>query len=289
MNPLQRAVRLMPAPAKAAVKIARHAVDPVAVNLYRRRTHDGRPIPPSALRARTGLPEIQEYLQGGAATAVEIDRVLERVDRRLADSDAVLDFGCGSGRVLRFVHDRGRPGARFAGTDVDAPAIAWAGQHLPGMEWHVNRYRPPLPLGDAEFDLVYSVSIFSHLDEELQFAWLDEIARVTRPGGYALLSFHGPYAYEQCHSGRVVSNSRGCARRVSAHGDLEQERFIYEPYEISGWNERDFPGIDESFGMTFHSHAYVRDAWPRGKWEVVDVVPRALGGWQDVPLMRRLA
>lgn len=286
MDRIERAVRLLPAPAKATVKRARHAVDPLAVTLYRRRTAESRPIPPSSVRARAGLPRIGEYLGGGGATAAEIDRALSHVDRRIADFQAVLDYGCGAGRVLRFVIDRGRPDGRFAGTDVDAEAITWARQHLARIDWHVNRYRPPLPFGEAEFDLVYSVSIFSHLDEELQFQWLDEIARVTRPGGFALLSFHGPYAYEQCRSGRVVSNSMSCAQRVSSHGSLDQERFIYEPYDVGRWNRRDFPGIDDTFGMTFHSHDYVRETWAR-HWDVLDVLPRALGSWQDLPLLRR--
>lgn len=286
MNRLERAVRLLPAPAKATVKVARHAVDPALVSVYRRRTGETAPIPPSAIRARAGLPGVSDYLGGGAATSEEIDRALAHVGKRIADFDAVLDYGSGAGRVLRFVAERGRPGARFAGTDVDSGAIAWANEHLPGIDWRVNRYRPPLPFGDAEFDLVYSVSIFSHLDEALQFAWLDEIARVTRPGGLGLLSFHGPYAYEQCRTGRVVSNGPSCARRVAAHGALDQERFIYEAYDVGRWNRRDFPGIDDTFGMTFHSHDYVRDTWARG-FEVIDVLPRALGGWQDLPLLRR--
>jgi hypothetical protein len=68
---------------------------------------------------------------------------------------------------------------------------------------------------------------------------------------------------------------------------LDREGFIYEPYDIGRWTKRDFPGIDGAFGMTFHHPDYVRDKWAGDNWEVLDVLPRALGGWQDVPLLRR--
>lgn len=287
MNRMHRLARRLPAPLKAVVKSGRHAVDPVAVTLYRRRTGDQQAIPPSAIRARAGIPEIAKWLQGGVSTAEQIDAVLEHVDARIADFDSVLDFGSGGGRVLRFVIGRGSKDARFTGSDVDAKAIAWAREHHPRANWNVNSYSPPLTFPDAEFDLVYSVSIFSHLNEALQFDWLKEIARVTRPGGYALLSVHGEHAYGRCRTGDVVSNSSSCARRVASHGDLDTEGFIYEPYEMGNWTKRDFPGIDATFGMTFHSPAYIRNKWTSADWEVVDVLPRALGNWQDVALLRR--
>jgi SAM-dependent methyltransferase len=50
---------------------------------------------------------------------------------------------------------------------------------------------PPLPFEDASFDLVYSISVFTHLDEEMQDAWLNELKRVLRPGGILIITVHG--------------------------------------------------------------------------------------------------
>ena len=52
--------------------------------------------------------------------------------------------------------------------------------------------RPPLPYEDDRFDLVYSVSIFTHLDEQLQRPWIEELTRVVRPGGLVLVTVTGP-------------------------------------------------------------------------------------------------
>ena len=52
---------------------------------------------------------------------------------------------------------------------------------------------PGLDLAADDFDLVYSYSVFTHLPEVMQRPWLDELVRVTRPGGHLLLTFHGEH------------------------------------------------------------------------------------------------
>ena len=76
MNRAERAVRLLPAPLKAAAKSARHAVDPAAATLYRRRTGNHDPIPPSAVRARTGSASIPAWVEGGADHADDLEAAL---------------------------------------------------------------------------------------------------------------------------------------------------------------------------------------------------------------------
>src|SRR5215210_2678029 len=109
MKPHERMVRLLPLPAKQAVKAVRHGVDPVLVAGYRRRSGDRRPLPPSRLRARAGSPGPSQFLDGGRGTADELERALERFDRPLASFERVLDWGCGAGRVISQLIERGGP------------------------------------------------------------------------------------------------------------------------------------------------------------------------------------
>ena len=286
MKPHERMVRLLPLPAKQAVKAVRHGVDPVLVAAYRRRSGDRRPLPPSRLRARAGSPGAGQFRDGGRQTADEIERVLAQVDRRLPEFERVLDWGCGAGRVISQLIPRGGAGAVFHGCDVDAEAVAWALQHHPDARFAVSRPLPPLPFEGVSFDLIYSISILTHLDEAQQLAWLAELARVTAPGGLTLLSVHGEHAFEQFRSGRVVSNTRQCAERMAVHGSLAAEGFIHEPYVRTAGNERDFPGVDPTFGLAFHSREYIDRTWGE-HFEVLDVVQRAIAGFQDVVVARR--
>jgi SAM-dependent methyltransferase len=287
MTRRERTLRLLPPPIKAAAKQLRHSADPIFVKAYRRRTGDLQPIPPSAIRARSGSPSITSYIPGGASAADELNGVLNQFGHSFGDFESVYDFGCGAGRVLRHVARRGGANTTYSGSDVDSGAIAWAQEHLPEAQFKVSQYRPPLPYDDGSFDCVYSISIFTHLNESMQMDWLRDLHRVMRPGAYGVLTIHGNYAYEECRSGRVVSNTRGCSERISNHGDLKQEGFIYEGYEISNWNQRDFPGIDDTFGMTFHSQDYVKERWSE-VFEVLGIAPQTISdGWQDSVVVRK--
>lgn len=104
---------------------------------------------------------------------------------------AVLDLGCGAGRVTRhWIRDDGTLGevARVVGADVDRRSIDWLNEHLgPAITGIVNASRPPLPFDDASFDVVVALSLFTHLD--IWWAeWIAEVHRLLRPGGVAVVT-----------------------------------------------------------------------------------------------------
>jgi len=190
----------------------------------------------------------------------------------------VLDFGCGSGRVLPWVASF-VPGGSCSGVDVDAEAIAWAAGRFPDLHWAVCGFEPPLQFDEASFDIVYSISVFSHLDAEDQERWLEEIARVLRPEGVALLSVHGPFAFEQFRTGAVSS---GWTEPDAFDRDpLGSAEFAFVPYVRSRWNAADLPGVGSDYGLAFHGHEYLRERW--AQWfSVAAIRERALAGWQDL-------
>lgn len=257
-----------------ALRRVRELADPLVV----RGSRAGTPVPPRRLRARTGAPGVREFLDGGRQAADELSAVLRSSGRALPAIESVLDLGCGSARVLPHIATLA-PSARLTGCDVDAAAIEWASRHHPQLEWAVSNYEPPLPFAERSFDLVYSISVLSHLDEPAQDRWLQEIRRVLRPGGVALLSVHGGYAFEQFRTGQVTTG--WCRRDAFAREPLGPEEFVFEPYLRTVWNEGELPGVAEEYGLAFHGERYVREHWSR--WLTVDaVVERALTGWQDV-------
>lgn len=285
MRRRERFVRLLPLPAKQAVKELRSQLDPAFVAAYRRRTGDDRPLPPGRIRARSGAAAITTWVGTGDASARQFAEGLERAGQSFAEVGAVLDFGCGAGRILSHLVPATESTA-FSACDVDEAAVKWAAAHLPRVAFEVNAAMPPMPFADQTFDVVYSNSIFTHLDERVQDAWLADIHRVLRPGGVALLTTHGPYAYGEYHSGRIVTNTKDCTARLMTHGALEAEGFVHEPYVVTRLNARDFPGVDDTFGVAFHSPAYVREHW-KPWFEVVEVMPRQMLDLQDLVVGRR--
>jgi SAM-dependent methyltransferase len=148
------------------------------------------PVPPNELVQRVARIEDPDvdgtYLQQGRAT-------LERLERLLPegwswDGKRVLDFGCGAGRTLRHLAPRA-PQAELHGCDVDGPSIGWLAEQLsPPLHVLQNGERPPLRYQGDTFDLVYALSVFTHITD-LWAEWLLELRRILRPGGVLVATF----------------------------------------------------------------------------------------------------
>ena len=116
-----------------------------------------------------------------------VQRTLLEVARsEVADASAILDVGCGTGRLLRSAASV-FPDARLEGVDAavemvrHAQAMAPAGGRITFRLAGAER----LPFGDEEFDLVFSTMTFHHWAD--QRAGIGEVGRVMKPGGRWLL------------------------------------------------------------------------------------------------------
>src|SRR5947208_10388846 len=120
---LSRAGSDLPPAAKRAAQWLLSVIDPVLVRRYRRKTGYRDPIPPIALRSRAGSPKITSFL-GGAAYQRRFEEALRPAGLSLRDFERVLDFGCGSGRVLVPLSRSSEAETAFHGCDIDEDAIA---------------------------------------------------------------------------------------------------------------------------------------------------------------------
>ena len=106
----------------------------------------------------------------------------------------ILDWGCGCGRITRYLAAAGV--LELRGCDIDAEAIAWCRRNLEGT-FSVNAPEPPLPYADGELDVVVASSVFTHLARGHQEMWLRELQRILAPGGLLLASVSGETAFLQ--------------------------------------------------------------------------------------------
>ncbi len=205
----------------------------VALRPARRLSVDGPPLPPRRLMVRVaGTGDADWFLRGGRAG---YDAIAAHVP--LGEIESVLDFGCGCGRVTRWWSDFH---GQVSGSDVSSPAVAWCRENLPFARFEENALAPPLVFEDEGFDLVYALSVFTHLTGDLQVAWRDELRRVLRPGGLLLLTTHG----------------RSYVPRL---GDGERERFERGELVVR-WG--DVAGTN--LCSAYHPEAYLRDTFAEG-------------------------
>jgi SAM-dependent methyltransferase len=93
----------------------------------------------------------------------------------------ILDFGCGTGAFLEHLDRFGTVSA----VEADASAVAFC--HTRGRtEVQLVPAGAPLPFADASFDLVTTLDVIEHIDDDV--AALAEMRRVLRPGGRLLVA-----------------------------------------------------------------------------------------------------
>ncbi len=155
---------------------------------------DGLPLPPPRLRqlvnGRGGGAE--HFLRIGAQMSASIRDAAMAAGSPMEQMGAILDFGCGCGRVARQWADLDGP--QVHGCDYNQELVEWCGGNLPFVEAVCNELAPPAPYADGSFDLIYALSVLSHLSESLQREWVAEYLRLLRPGGLLVISVLGEKA-----------------------------------------------------------------------------------------------
>lgn len=155
-------------------------------------TRSAFPYPPAELanyvgRLTSDQPEAEYEQIGRSARQIVLGMLGHQLD---LEGKRVLDFGCGAGRVIRHF-DEEASAAEIWGCDIDAASIEWAKQHLsPPFHFALSGESPPLSFPDGHFDLIYAISVYTHLLDSWS-EWILEMRRLLRPGGILIASFLG--------------------------------------------------------------------------------------------------
>lgn len=218
---------------------------------------DGVPLPPRRLMVRVaGTADADWFLRSGRAA---YDAIAAHVP--LDELSSVLDFGCGCARVTRYWTAFA---GSVSGSDVSRKAVEWCRTNLPFARFEANALAPPLVFDDASFDLVYALSVFTHLTDELQVGWRDELRRVLRPGGLLLVTTHG-----ESYVPRLDTDERARFER----GEL-----------VVRWS--DLPGTN--LCSAYHPERYLRETFAEG-FAFLELEPEGARGnpTQDLVLLRK--
>jgi SAM-dependent methyltransferase len=193
------------------------------------------PLPPAYLRMLvSGVTSPETFINTGRVGVDSLRELFGEAGMDLDRCDAVLDFGCGCGRIARWWPSDAT--TEWHGTDINPRLLAWCAQSLPHLRVSANALEPPTTYRDGRFDAVYALSVFTHWPEPLQYAWMRELTRIVGPGGRLLFTTHGESA----------------ARRVL----LPEER---ERFERGEFVERFGEDAGSNLCSAFHPEPWVRD------------------------------
>jgi SAM-dependent methyltransferase len=158
----------------------------------------------------------------------------------------VLDFGCGAGRTFRHFLEEAQS-AEFWGCDIDAASIDWVKENLsPPIHAFQNAPEPPLSRPDCYFDLVYAISVFTHLTDTWS-EWLLELHRVL------------------AEDGMMITTYMGAGMSETIAGEPWQENRVGMNV-LRAWQDWEHGGP-----MVMHSNWWIRAHWGRA-FEIMDVM-----------------
>ncbi|MEM1103394.1 MAG: methyltransferase domain-containing protein [Pseudomonadota bacterium] len=232
------------------------------------------PLPPDGLAPYSDR-DIRYMTASGLKDAA---RISDAIDAHAPWARRVLDFGCGTGRLTRFLAQF-RPDLALQGCDVNAGAVAWMrAARMPGA-YRAIAPAPPTAYADSAADVVFAWSIFSHFSEAMASRWLAELTRLTAPGGLVLLTIHRPEAFEQPQD----DGGHALADPDRFFADFAARGFAFAPsYDESAL---DFGVNPMDFGDALISEHYIRRNWS-ALADVVDIV-EVVEGWQDLVVLRK--
>jgi SAM-dependent methyltransferase len=236
---------------------------------YMNPTQERFPFPPAANMARViGDTSVARFAMGGATIFNNVASYLREMGLGWGDFPQILDWGCGAGRLTRYLI--GETPCSVTGVDIDDDNIEWCRQTYTGSTFHTVPLRPPTDLPAGQFDLVFGLSVFTHLQEADQFVWLEELQRVTRPGALLFLSVQGPtqFAYN----------------KFPPH--------IYRKLQVEGFIDMARDAALDSvladkayYRASMHSRPYIVERW--GEYFDVLAIVDAIAGLQDFVVLRR--
>jgi SAM-dependent methyltransferase len=224
---------------------------------------------PNIRRLLPGVPDpaLQSRWNGvsGAALAAQsaafYARLCSRFERHseipLVGAE-VLDFGCGWGRLTRFLARDVEPGRLYGcdpskeildvGRATGVPATLARSEHLPE--------RVPF---DGPFDLAFAFSVFTHLSEAAHERCLRALHDALRPGGILVVTVRPP-AY--------VARCEGMQPAVRP----EQSQYLFVPHAADPAHPQ-YAGGEMTYGETVVTLPYVRERWaPRFELLATDVL-----------------
>lgn len=236
---------------------------------------------------KTSSRTIRHYYESGIRSAVPIITAA-RLHGLPLENNRILDFGCGVGRqLLHFT--RHLPGNDYYACDIDRFSIDFIQKNYPSVTSYVSSFSPSLEYDDNFFDMLYSVSIFSHLAEKDLLPWLTELARITRPGGLLMLTIEGPAALPKLEKDMGIS-------QAELQATLERDGIVYKEYSYLKDRQQQLSqkctdgllvGIDDSYGNTVLSPAYVEQHWNTDATEVLGIASGVIDFRQDLVVLRR--
>lgn len=220
----------------------------------------------------------EKYLTAGERDVDALFEVIESAGKSVPETATILDFGCGSGRMVRWI-PKHRSQAKIFATDINGNNIAWCRGNLrPEITCMVNTTVPHIPFEDRTVDLIYSGSVFTHIEDTTE-SWLAELRRILKPGGLFYVTIHDRSTIEIWENEWKDTSAK--LRFKSKKEEQDYQQFVKSDFgffTLNRWNA----------SQVFYEIDYFKDM-VAPFFEVASVRERAYGKQTGVLLVKPLS
>jgi ubiquinone/menaquinone biosynthesis C-methylase UbiE len=226
-------------------------------------------IPPAVLRYRVhGDVDLNRFVNVGRQCSNDLISQLSLIGKTPNDFARILDWGCGCCRVLRHLMATTQ-NKEFFGCDINEDLVKWSTRNVKNADFKLIGFKPPTPYQNGYFNFIYGISVMTHLDEEYQFLWLEELQRISAPGAIIMLTVHGNHTY-------------------SSLSDSEKKQLLEKGifYKIINSGVFKLDGLPDFYQATFHTKEYVSQKWSK-YFTILKHVEKGINQHQDLVIMER--
>ena len=225
------------------------------------KSHPGIAFPPPYMVYESFQINYQKYYLGGREDAEWLVSLVQPYCT--LEHCKILDWGCGPGRIIRHLPAILGDTNQYFGSDYNDKTISWCQKNIHGIVFSKNEIKPRLPFQDNEFDLIYGISILTHLSEENQYLWSEELYRVSSPNGIVMLTTHGdafiekltPAEADSYHQQKLVLRNKS-KEGHRTYGAFHPHEFIQNVFTSSG-----FRILQHIPGKRVHETYISQDVW----------------------------
>lgn len=104
-----------------------------------------------------------------------------------SNGDKALDFGCGNGRLVKFLRKNDFQG-EYIGVDNSEELIKIAEKHYPDENFLTMEKENKLPFGNEEFNEIFSIAVFHHFNPQMAQENLKELKRIIKKDGILIIT-----------------------------------------------------------------------------------------------------
>ncbi|MBK8347156.1 MAG: class I SAM-dependent methyltransferase [Saprospiraceae bacterium] len=216
-------------------------------------THPEIKLPPDYIMFESFKLDYEKYYIGGRSTAQWLVNLFKKYSE--VENKSILDWGCGPARITRHLPEI-LHNSKSYGCDYNEVTIKWCSENISNVTFLHNDIDKPLNYKDNQFDFIIGISIFTHLSEENHFFCVNELNRIMKNNGIAIITTAGNIFKQQMTTKEVevFENNQLVIRAnvIEGHRTFAAfqpkvyfENLICDYFEIFEYK----PGIQQTWGL----------------------------------------